>query len=221
MSRAWSTRSLTSRGLCTKNLSKHAKLCICPNMPNCEVWVLLRRFASTAWKHAKTSTQTVARTDLAASPWQSPVSHFRPHPDVSGEKQYGCHSPHNVLPWFGTLWLLPISKNRIEAERTPVWYHWGDTGWIAENAWHYDRKRLPGSVPKMKDMVEPVSICVRELLRGWRRPIGFMVSFTIFTASVRKLWIPPCIIQISMSHVLGGQKFGHYEYKSRLDVREP
>jgi hypothetical protein len=29
--------------------------------------------------------------------------------------------------------------------------------------------------------------CGRELLRGLRRPIGLMMSFTIFTASVRKI----------------------------------
>jgi hypothetical protein len=31
----------------------------------------------------------------------------------SGETQNGFHSPPTVLPWFGTLWLLPISKNEI------------------------------------------------------------------------------------------------------------
>jgi hypothetical protein len=34
-----------------------------------------------------------------------------------------CNLPPTVLPWFGTLWLLSISKNETEAERTPVWYH--------------------------------------------------------------------------------------------------
>jgi len=29
-----------------------------------------------------------------------------------------------------------------------------------------DRKGLPGSVPKMEEMVGPVSTCGRELLRG-------------------------------------------------------
>ena len=94
---------------------------IFPKRPICEIRVLLRRFAATAWKHAKTSPQTLARTDLAASPWQRPVSHFRPQLAVSGEKQIRCHSPPTVLPWFGTLWLLPNSKNEIEAERMPVW----------------------------------------------------------------------------------------------------
>jgi hypothetical protein len=106
---------------------------------------------------------------------------------VSGETQNGCHPPPTALPWFGTLWLLPISKNVIEAERTPVWYHWGDPCRIAESAWHSDRKLLPGSVPKMEETVGPVSTCGRELLRGWWRPIGFMVSFMIFTALVRNI----------------------------------
>jgi hypothetical protein len=72
-----------------------------PNRTNCEVWVLrvLRSFAATAWKRAKTSPRTLARTNLAASPWQRPVSHFRPHPAVSGEIQNGCHPQSNVLPW--------------------------------------------------------------------------------------------------------------------------
>ena len=43
------------------------------------------------------------------------------------------------------------------------------------------------SVPKMEEMVGPVSTCGRELLRGWLWPIGLMVSFTIFTASVWKI----------------------------------
>jgi hypothetical protein len=49
-------------------------------------------------------------------------------------------SPTTLLPWFGNLWLRPISKNEIEAERTPVWYH---RGRIAESVWHSDIKWLP------------------------------------------------------------------------------
>jgi hypothetical protein len=91
-----------------------------PNRPNCEFRVLLRRFAATAWKRAKTSPRTLVRTELTAWPWQRPVSHFRLHPEVSGETINGSHPPPTVLPWYGTQWLLPISKNEIEAERTPV-----------------------------------------------------------------------------------------------------
>jgi hypothetical protein len=63
-------------------------------------------FVTTAWKRAKTSPLTLARTDLDASPWQRPVSYFRPHPAVSGEIQNGCHPPPTVFPWFRTLRLL-------------------------------------------------------------------------------------------------------------------
>jgi hypothetical protein len=59
-----------------------------------------------------------------------------------------------------------------------------------QSAWHSDRTGRPGSVPKM-EMVEPVSKCRRELFQGWRRLIGLMVSFMIFTASVRKILDQP------------------------------
>jgi hypothetical protein len=39
----------------------------------------------------------------------------------------------------------------------------------------------------MEKMVGPVSTCGRELLRGWLWPIGLMVSFMIFTVSVRNI----------------------------------
>jgi hypothetical protein len=39
----------------------------------------------------------------------------------------------------------------------------------------------------MEETVGPVSTCGRELLRGWWRPIDFMVNFVIFTASVRSI----------------------------------
>jgi hypothetical protein len=64
-----------------------------PNRPNCEFRFLLRCFAATAWKRAKTLPRTLARTDLAASPWQRPVSRFLSHPAFSGETPQGCH-PH-------------------------------------------------------------------------------------------------------------------------------
>ena len=134
---------------------------ICPNRQNCELRVLLRSFVATAWKRAKTLPPSLARTDLAALPWQRPVSHFRAHPPVSGEKQNSCYPPPTVLPWFGTLWFLPISKTEIEAEMTLFWYHWGDPDRIAKSAWHSDRKGLPRRVPKMEETMEPVSTCGR------------------------------------------------------------
>jgi len=160
---------------------------ICPCRPNCEFRVLMRHFAATVWKWTKMLPQTLARTDLAASPWQRPVSHFHPRSVVSGEKQNGCHPPTHRTSRFGTLWLLPVSKNENEAERMPVWYYWGDTGQFAESAWQSDRKGLSGSIPKMEETVGPVSTWGRELLWGWWQPIGLMVSFAIFTASIRKI----------------------------------
>jgi hypothetical protein len=75
----------------------------------------------------------------------------------------------------------------IEAKSTPVWSHWEDAGRIAESALHSDGKGLPGSVPKTDMTVGPVSTCGRELLRGRWCPMGLMVSFMIFTASVRNI----------------------------------
>jgi hypothetical protein len=43
----------------------------------------------------------------------------------------------------------------------------------------------------MEETVGPVSTCGRELLRGWWRPIGLMVSFMISTASVRNILTRP------------------------------
>jgi hypothetical protein len=39
----------------------------------------------------------------------------------------------------------------------------------------------------MEEIVGPVSTCGRELLRGWWRSIGLMVSFMIFKASGRNI----------------------------------
>jgi hypothetical protein len=43
----------------------------------------------------------------------------------------------------------------------------------------------------MEKTVGPVSTCGRELLRGWWWPIGLMMSFMIFTASVRNIFDIP------------------------------
>jgi hypothetical protein len=55
--------------------------------------------------------------------------------------------------------------------------------------WHARFKT--GHVPKMEETEKPGSTLGRELLRGWRRPIGLMASFIIFTASVWKLFDQP------------------------------
>jgi hypothetical protein len=101
------------------------------NRPKCEFRVLLRRFAATAWKRAKTSPRNLARTDLAASPWQRPVLHFRPHPDVSGEIQNGwvLHPPYS--PGLTACdFLFPKIKLKLNGRRFDT--IWADPGWIAE-----------------------------------------------------------------------------------------
>jgi hypothetical protein len=40
----------------------------------------------------------------------------------------------------------------------------------------------------MVETVGSVYICGAELVRGWCVPIGLMVSFMIFTASVQNIW---------------------------------
>jgi hypothetical protein len=109
-----------------------------PNRPNCEFRVLLRSFAATAWKLAKTSPWTLARTDLTPSLWQRPL-HFRPRPAVSDEIKNGCHPPTHRTPLTWHPVTFPISKNEIEAERTPVWYHWRDPGRFAECVCHWQK----------------------------------------------------------------------------------
>jgi hypothetical protein len=39
----------------------------------------------------------------------------------------------------------------------------------------------------MEETVGPVPTCGRELPRGWWRPISLMLSFRIFTASLRDI----------------------------------
>jgi hypothetical protein len=84
------------------------------NRPNCKIRVLLRSFAATAWKRAKTSPRTLARTDLAASPWQRPVSQFRPQPAVPGEIKMVVipHPPYSpdLTPCEFFLFLKPKLK---------------------------------------------------------------------------------------------------------------
>jgi hypothetical protein len=90
-----------------------------PNRPNCEFRVILRRFAATAWKRAKTSPRSLARIDLAASPWQRPVSNFRPHPEVSGEIQTWCHPHPPCSPDLAPcdFFLFPKIKLKLKGRR--------------------------------------------------------------------------------------------------------
>jgi hypothetical protein len=53
---------------------------------------------------------------VAASPWQFPVSHFHPHPAVSGDIQNGCHPPPTVLPWYD-FFLFPKTKLKLKGRQ--------------------------------------------------------------------------------------------------------
>jgi len=129
-------------------------------------WELVMGHANRFWR--KNWVCTMSQPNMCPGSWQLTRSNSSASTSAFNwtEKQNGCHPPPTVLPWFGSACLLPISKNETEVERTPVLYHWGDTGRITESAWHSDRKGLPGSIPKMEETVGPVSTCGRELLRG-------------------------------------------------------
>jgi hypothetical protein len=92
-----------------------------PNRPNCEFRVLVPRFAATVWKRTKTSPRTLARTYLVVSPWQRPVSHFRPHPAVSGEKQMAASPTHRT----------PLIWHPVTSFYFPKWnWSWKEDGLI-------------------------------------------------------------------------------------------
>jgi hypothetical protein len=113
------------------------------------------------------------------------------HTSVLTQQFLAKYEMAGISPWFDIPWLLSIFENETETGRTPVWYHWGDPGRIAECAWHSDIKGFPESVPKIEKTVGPVSTCGSEILRGWWRPIGLIVIFMIFTASVLNILDTP------------------------------
>jgi hypothetical protein len=105
------------------------------------------------------------RVLLAASPWRL-ISHLRPHPVVSDETQNGCHPPL-YSPDLGhcDFYLLPKMKLKLKGRRF---------GNVEEFQAEWQR-------------VGPVSTYGKELCRGWGRPICLVMSFMIFTASVRNI----------------------------------
>jgi hypothetical protein len=59
------------------------------------------------------------KTYLPASPWQRPVSHFRPHPALSGEKRNGCHPHPTYSPYLALceFFLFPKIKLKLKGRR--------------------------------------------------------------------------------------------------------
>jgi len=125
MSRAWSLLPLTSGGLCTKNLSKQAKLWI-PGSTAIFCGDCVKTCEDIAPNFGENTPGSFTMTTPRLTLPFSPSSFWR--------KTKWLSSPPTVLPWFGTLWRLPISKKETEAERTPVWYHWEDIDRTAESA---------------------------------------------------------------------------------------
>jgi hypothetical protein len=66
-------------------------------------------------------TKEIARTDLAASPWQHLVPHFNSHPAVSGETQMALYPTHrNLLIWnpvkssYFQKWNFKLERRRFD-----------------------------------------------------------------------------------------------------------
>jgi hypothetical protein len=100
-----------------------------PNRPNCEFWVLLRRFAATAWKRAKTSPRNLARTGLDASTMTMPRLTLPSSLDSFWRKAKWLSSPTYCTPliWhpvtcscfqeWNSSWneagLIPVRRSRL------------------------------------------------------------------------------------------------------------
>jgi hypothetical protein len=106
-------------------------------------------------------------------------------PSSFWRNQNGCHPPTHRTP---LIW-HPVTSFYFQKLNFRLKGRWFDTieeiKVESQRVLDTDRKVLPGSVPTMEETVGPLSTCGMELLRGWWRPIGLMVSFMIFTASVR------------------------------------
>jgi hypothetical protein len=104
----------------------------CSNRPNCEIRVLLRRFAATEWKRAKTSPEIwreqtwLLHHNNATSHTSVPTQQFLAKPKMTV-------IPHpSYYTYLAVCDLFLSPKKKIEAERMPVWYHWEDPGRIAQ-----------------------------------------------------------------------------------------
>jgi hypothetical protein len=181
MLRAWSSLYLTSRGLCTKNLSQQAKLCI-PGSTATFCGDCVKTCEDVAPNFGENRpgcfTMTTPRLTLPSSP----SSLWRKTKLLSSHTHRTPLIRHRVTS---------ISKNEIEAEMTPVWYHWGDTDRIAESAWHSDRKGLPGSVSKMEKRLGPVSTCGGNYFEGDGGRYALWWVLRVLQRQSRKFWIPP------------------------------
>jgi hypothetical protein len=96
----------------------------------------------------KTYEDVTPRTNLAASQWQRPVSHFHPHPAVSGENKIAVilHPPYSPDLAPCDFFLLPKMKLKQQGRRfDTVEEIRAESPRVLDT----DRKWLPGSFPKM------------------------------------------------------------------------
>jgi hypothetical protein len=118
--------------------------------------------------------------------WLLQYDNFHPYPAVSGEIQMTVipHSPYSpdLTPFDFSL--FPKMKLKLKGRRFVTTE---EIQAESQRVFDTDRKGLPGSVPKMKKTVGPVSTSGRELLRWLWRPIGLRVSCMMFTALVRTI----------------------------------
>jgi hypothetical protein len=160
-----------------------------PNRPNCEFRVL--RLPGENGQRRRT--WTLARTDIGCFTMtthrlillSSPSSFWRNNKWLSSP-----HPPYSPYLAHCDFFLFPKMKLKLKGRRF-------DTTEIqaeSQSAWHCDRKGLPGSVPKLEETVGPVSTL--ELLRGWWRRLGLMVSFMVFTVSVRNILHTPSLTSL-------------------------
>jgi hypothetical protein len=86
-----------------------------------KLWILGSNatFAAIAWKRANSSPRILARTDLAASPWQRPVSHFCSYPAVSGELKMAVIPATPYTPDLAhcDFFLFPTMKLKLKGRR--------------------------------------------------------------------------------------------------------
>jgi hypothetical protein len=172
-------------------------MCRCVKWPTLIIWLLHSDLFTTEvelnfWVYNETTTKEVRSTEgeCCIHAYDCNIITHRltlpSSPNSFWRKTKFLLSPTHRTP---LIW-HPVTyfQNEIEAEMTPVRYH-RDPNQIAEclTLW---QKRTFRKLSKNGDCGTGAT-CGRELLRGWRRPIGLMVRFIIFTASVQKIFDQP------------------------------
>jgi len=177
MSTAWSSLSLTSRGLCTKNLSQQAKMWISGSAATfCGDCVTTCEEVAPNWRE-----QTwLLHHDNAPSNTSVFIQQF-----LAKNKmvviRHPTHSP-DLAPC--DFFLFPKMKLKLKGCRLIPMRRYRPNRRVLDTLIEKDFQKAFQKWRRRWDRCLHVE---RELLRGWRRPIGLIASFTILTASVRKI----------------------------------